>query len=209
MCGIAAGSKLYNVYKNYESNLDRGCFSTGVLLLDQESKSYVLKQPGIISIDQIKSYIKDNNLDIRYILMHSRAPTNTGEQEFNTKNNHPFSFVNHHVAHNGIITNFSSFDESKSCTVDSNIIPIHLHHGLSIADVYSKYEGLLTSWIYKSDTNEIFFVKAGSTLFYYKDYFSSTEFKDSIPVEDGEIYILKGKKFKLYQKFNYTNPFYV
>jgi len=209
MCGIAAGTKIEKVFELYSDNLTRGCFSTGVLFITSDNKTNIFKSPGSLTLEQLKCYIKANDLDINYILMHSRAPTNTGEQEFYSQNNHPFQFGDYYVAHNGIITNFKEFTESQTCTVDSNIIPVHLFHSESIVEVFSKYQGLLTCWVYKASTNQVYIVKAGSTLFVKDEYFSSTNFEGAREITDGTVHELIEGSYQLIDSFNYDNPYYV
>jgi glucosamine 6-phosphate synthetase-like amidotransferase/phosphosugar isomerase protein len=209
MCGIAAGAKLEKVYELYCNNLERGCFSTGVLFVTNDNKTNIFKSPGSLTLEQLECYVKANDLDIKYVLMHSRAPTNTGEQEFVSQNNHPFQFGDYYVAHNGIITNFKEFAESQTCTVDSNIIPVHLFHSENIVEVFDKYQGLLTCWIYKASTNQVFIAKAGSTLFVKDDYFSSTNFEGAQEIIDGTVHELIDEKYALIGNFNYENPYYV
>ena len=78
----------------------------------------------------------------------------------------------------------------------------------SLEKTYSRYEGLLTSWIVLGDT--VYVVKAGSSLWLDKDSFSSTEFENSKCVdEDGVIFKLTDNELTLTNKFNYTNPYFI
>ena len=209
MCGIAAGSELIKTFNLYSSNLHRGCFSTGVLLVDQDFKAWVLKQKGIASLLELQKFIESNNINVRYVLMHSRAPTNTAEHTFEDNNNHPFCSDELYVAHNGIITNFKSLNKDASLKVDSSIIP-NLVRKEGIHKAFEQMQGLLTCWMYDEREKEIYFVKAGSTLFYSEDgYFSSSRFENSNEVIDGSVYKLQDGSYSLVDKFEYCNPYYV
>lgn len=208
MCGIAAGSNLLKTFNLYSNNLYRGCYSTGVLIIDTDYKAWVLKTKGIASILELERYIHDNNINVMYILMHSRAPTNTTEQIFEKDNNHPFVYDDLYAAHNGIITNFKELNQNKAL-VDSSIIPVLVRKD-GLQKAFERMQGLLTCWLFDEKNKNIYIIKAGSTLNISEDgYFSSTVFEGSRPVEDGSILELKDNKFNLLEKFNYTNPYYV
>lgn len=213
MCGIAGSSNFEKAYNLYKLNLPRGSYSSGLMAIDTKSGAYfIYKQQNAFENKEKDSLIwkiEQSKNNYNYFLFHSRAPTNTNKIEFDAKQNHPFEYDGIYAAHNGIITNYKQFEESKDVTVDSNLIPIHLSKRFNIVDVYTKYQGLLTSWIYKGNNNTIYIVKAGSTLFCDQDSFCSTAFEKAELIDDGSVMLLKDNKFELIEKFEYINPYYV
>jgi glucosamine 6-phosphate synthetase-like amidotransferase/phosphosugar isomerase protein len=210
MCGIAAGSNLLKTFNLYSSNLYRGCYSTGILIVDfKNDKVWPLKYKGIVSILEIQNFIDKNNINVSYVLMHSRAPTNTSEHQFNEDDNHPFLYDELYAAHNGIITNFKILNKDSKLKVDSSIIPILVRND-GIAQAFEKMKGLLTCWLYDNNNKDIFFIKAGSTLFFDDEgYFSSSQFENSRPANDGNVFKLIEGKYHLIENFSYVNPYYV
>lgn len=146
--------------------------------------------------------------EFNYFLFHSRAPTNSTETKWSAKTTHPFQYEDCHVAHNGIITNFSSFEESKHCEIDSQIIPEHLVKTQSIVETFSRYEGLYTCWIVRGDKLQV--VKAGSSLWMSDDSFSSSKFDMARSIdENGVIFDFKDGKFEKSDTFAYTNIYFL
>ncbi len=94
---------------------------------------------------------------------------------------------------------------------DTAMIPYDLcwNNG-NFSQVYKKYKGLLTSWIYNSITGEIFLAKAGSSLHMDEDSFSSVQFEGSKSVDkDGIVFKFNGMGFEEHQTFEYNNPYFI
>lgn len=210
MCSIAGSSSIDKAYELYKLGLDRGYQSSGFLGVTKNNFK-LLKQKEVFELDYLKKEMKETEEFPIYCLFHSRAPTNTVSQDFDCTTTHPFSYKEWFVAQNGIIQNFKGFPDAKDFRVDSSIVPYHLHlHRGDISSVYEHYEGLLTSWIYNSISNEIFLVKAGSSLHMNEDSFCSVAFKGSKSVDkDGIVFKFNGMGFDEYQTFNYNNPYFI
>ncbi len=212
MCGIAGSSDFEKAFNLYRLNLTRGNYSSGLLALDLKSGSYfIYKQKKDFEIkdkDSLKLKVEMSRNDFNYFLFHSRAPTNSTETVWNAETTHPFIHDLCKVAHNGIITNFQQLNEGLNFKVDSQFIPYDLIRTQSISKTYSKFEGLLTSWIVWG--NKVHLVKAGSSLWMDKDSFSSTEFENSKYVdEDGIWFNLLDDGFQKAGSFTYTSPYFI
>ena len=210
MCSIAGSSSIDKAYELYKLGLERGYQSSGFLGVTRNNFK-LLKQKEVFELDYLKKEMKDTEEFPIYCLFHSRAPTNTVSQDFDYTTTHPFYYKEWFVAQNGIIQNFKTFPDAKDFKVDSSIVPYHLHlHKGDISSVYEHYEGLLTSWVYNSMTNEIFLVKAGSSLHIDEDSFSSVVFEGSNIVEkDGIVFKFNGTGFEVHSTFNYNNPYFI
>lgn len=204
MCGIAGSNVLEKAYKLYCDNLTRGSHSSGFLAFDEEGSISLLKVPGTLSLSDISQYKNS----FSYFLFHSRAPTNSTQVEWSDARTHPFIENNYYVAHNGIISNFKDFN-SLNYEVDSAIIPFLLNQaGGDIPSTYSKLYGLLSSWIYNKNTNQLHIVRGGSSLWADENSFSSVEFEGSSSLDDGS-YFLYNKKFTKIGDFTYENPYFL
>lgn len=216
MCGITGSSDFEKAYNLYRVNLQRGNYSSGLMAVDTKTGAFfVYKQKNPFDDKDKESLcwkIDKSCNDFNYFLFHSRAPTNSSETEWSAKTTHPFNngkYGKCHVAHNGIITNFKSLNKDESILVDSQLIPHDLvKFNLDIKETYSRYEGLLTSWIVNNE--QIFLVKAGSSLWMDEDSFSSSEFEGSKYIEeDGIWYTLKNNKFEKSGSFFYSSPYFI
>jgi predicted glutamine amidotransferase len=209
MCNICGSSSLEKAHTLYQEGLERGSFASGFLAYTK-NHFILLKQQKPFEYDYLQESIKSQIDEVPiYYLFHSRAPTNSSETSFNYNTTHPFNFGYYFVAHNGIIQNFKSFPSHSEFDVDSSIIPFHLHNNQGdIAKTYSAYQGLLTSWIYNTET--LYLVKAGSSLHRHKDSFSSKAFDKSTPLEEeGVIYEFIDTDFKVHSTFDYKNPYFL
>lgn len=209
MCNICGSSSLEKAHALYLSGLERGSFASGFLAYTK-NHFILLKQQNPFDYSYVLNNIKSQFEEFPiYYLFHSRAPTNSSENSFDYNSTHPFHFDYYFVAHNGIIQNFKTFPNHKEFDVDSSIIPFHLYQNQgNIAKTYSNYQGLLTSWIY--NTENLYVVKAGSSLHMYKDSFSSQAFdKSEIINEDGVVYEFTGLNFKVHSTFDYKNPYFL
>jgi predicted glutamine amidotransferase len=213
MCAITGSPNIEKAFNLYQEGLKRGHSSSGILFFNK--KDFVVKrQKEPFTLEYLQTVLTKMEGEPQYYLLHSRAPTNTTNQEFNEECSHPFNYKNYFVAHNGIITNFKDMPESKFRDVDSSVIPLHLYDTKGdFAKVYERYTGLLTSWVFNQTLNEAWVVKAGSSLFMDDDSFSSVQFEGSHPViKDGVVYKIctgNGTIFKEALQFEYNNPYFV
>jgi glucosamine 6-phosphate synthetase-like amidotransferase/phosphosugar isomerase protein len=213
MCAISGSSSINKAYELYKLGLDRGYQSSGFLGVTKNN-FVLLKQKEVFELDYLKQQLKETEEFPIYCLFHSRAPTNTTSQDFSPKTTHPFSYKHWFVGHNGIIQNFYDLNSYATCmafNTDSAMIPYHLcWTDGNFKQVYEKYKGLLTSWIYNSITGDIFLVKAGSSLHMNEDSFCSVAFEGSKSVDkDGIIFKFNGMGFEEYETFNYDNPYFI
>jgi len=209
MCNICGSSSLEKAHSLYQEGLERGSFASGFLAYTK-NHFVVLKQQNPFELSYLQNTLKDQIEEFPiYYLFHSRAPTNSSETSFDYNTTHPFHFGFYFVAHNGIIQNFKTLPHYSEFDVDSSIIPFHLHQNQGdIVKTYSAYQGLLTSWIY--DTESLYLVKAGSSLHMYKDSFSSKSFEKSEQIsKDGVVFEFTGLNFKEHSTFNYKNPYFL
>jgi len=211
MCGISGSNELEKAYNLYKLNLARGAHSSGMLAFGEKGL-FVHKVAGVINDEYIENahkLVKDSRQEHYYFLFHSRAPTNSTNTEWSPATTHPFKYENCWVAHNGILTNFNTFEESKHYQVDSQIIPEHLVNSNSITQTFSRYEGLFTCWVVWS--NQISIVKAGSSLWMDDHSFSSTQFDDAKCIEeDGVVFNYnKHNGFIKHSNFPYNNPYFI
>jgi predicted glutamine amidotransferase len=212
MCGIAGSNNFEKAFNLYELNLSRGSYSSGLMAVDTRTgSSFIYKQKKIFDPKQKDSLlwkIEQSRNDYNYFLFHSRAPTNSTETEWSAETTHPFKQDNCYVAHNGIITNFHTLNKNNLFKVDSQMIPHDLLKTFSIKGTYSKYEGLLTSWVVWGSA--IYVIKAGSSLWMDKDSFSSSKFDGAHCVEsDGVYFEFKQDYFSEVDTFNYTSPYFL
>lgn len=212
MCAISGSATIEKAFELYSNGLERGHYSSGALIICRND-TIVLKQQEPFTYDALKDATSKNaQRDVLYYALHSRAPTNVIQGEWNYDTTHPFDFESYYVAHNGIINNFNKFSEHIEFDVDSSIIPYHLHlNDGDISKTYSQYKGLLTSWIFDVSRNKFNLIKAGSSLFKDNNSFSSVTFSGATCIErDGIIFEL-GKDYNLYEvgDFDYTNPYFI
>jgi len=213
MCAISGSNNLEKAFALYKLNLQRGAQSSGMLAVGSRGSnvSRIANTYDEDYISHFKKQFAQSPFNYHYFLFHSRAPTNSTVTTWSQETTHPFassSGPDYLVAHNGIITNFSSFEESKHLTIDSQIIPEHLSKTQNIVETFSKYEGLFTCWIVNRDRIQL--VKAGSSLWMDENSFSSSKFEGAECVEDdGVIFDYKDGKFEKSGTFPYTNTYFI
>jgi len=204
MCGIAGSLESFDKgFRLYESNFDRGIFSSGILAIGKEH-FFLHKQEGVFNKDELENMMPGGSKKFYCFLFHSRAPTNT-TAEWSYATTHPFNHSTWFAAQNGIISNHAEFPEKHE--VDSELIPIHLT-SKSIKDTFEAYKGLLTSWVYNTVTGEVDIIKAGSSLYKDSDSFCTISFEGSEEVPDGTIWRFD-KRFEKKEDFNYHNPYFI
>jgi len=208
MCGIAGSINLEEAHKLYLENLDRGGFGSGFLATYQGSP-LVLKQKEIFDLEYLKEQCGGKNY--WYFLFHSRAPTNK-DSVWTVDTTHPFVYDGWHVAQNGIISNAEEFRSEYDFIVDTQIIPYHVFQNYgNIPEVYSRYTGLLTSWLYNSTSDFLYLAKAGSSLYINPNNksFSSKPFNGANVVEDGTLWSYLDNRWINTKQFTYNNPYFI
>lgn len=192
MCGIAGSTNKEKAFKLYQSNLDRGYYSSGSLIIDElkfcESKKV---QGQFKTVPILENLSNTNNL---YYLYHSRGPT-TETLTFEEKDNHPFLYRDWVVAHNGIISNFEALkskhfaNEIFETNTDSSIIPRMLYK-FGFKEGLSQLKGTFAIWTYNTTTGDIYIARSSCTLYanLQTGDFSSTQFEDSDMIKEGTVY---------------------
>ena len=189
MCGIAGSNNKERAFTLYQSNLSRGYYSSGVVIVDNNSQWSTYKREG-----QFERTI--NGFDkAQYYLYHSRGPT-TETKEFNPINNHPFFYGDWIVSHNGIISNFKALCEKYfpgdnfEGKTDSCIIPRLLSIKPIITEALEELQGTFALWMFNHNTKRCYITRNASTLFgnTYTGDFSSTAFDGSVPLKEGVVY---------------------
>jgi len=192
MCVIAGSNNKTRAFKLYQSNLNRGYYSSGTLLLNNSNQFSIQKTLGVYSAPFSESESES------YYLYHSRGPT-VETNQFVPENNHPFMYGDWVVAHNGVISNFKELcvqyfpQEDFTGKTDSCIIPRLLEENLKISTALEELEGTFAVWIYNKKFKTIYLARSASTLFanIYNGDFSSTEFERSISLKEGVIYAVQ------------------
>jgi len=192
MCGIAGSNNKDRSFKLYQSNLDRGYYSSGALILNKDNQPSIRKVLGVYNAPITES-VPEN-----YYLYHSRGPT-VETSQFIPEDNHPFSYGDWIVAHNGIISNFKELciqyfpQEDFTGKTDSCIIPRMLEENLKISTALEELEGTFALWMYNKKFKRTYVARSASTLFanMYNGDFSSTEFERSLPLDEGVIYAIQ------------------
>lgn len=199
MCGIAGSSDANTAFALYQSNLARGYYSSGEMIVGKDGKSYSIgKEHGVFKYP--RNLMENYNFPYSYTLYHSRGPT-TETGEFVPDNNHPFVYKDWIVAHNGIISNFEELckkyfpEEDFTGKTDSCIIPRMLSIK-PMKDALEELKGTFGLWIWTPYSNGAYICRSGVTLFanYENGDFCSTEFEGSEPLQEGYIYKIEGYK---------------
>jgi glucosamine 6-phosphate synthetase-like amidotransferase/phosphosugar isomerase protein len=192
MCGIAGSNNKDRSFKLYQSNLNRGHYSSGALILNKDNQPSIRKVLGVYNAPITES-VPEN-----YYLYHSRGPT-VETSQFIPEDNHPFSYGDWIVAHNGIISNFKELciqyfpQEDFTGKTDSCIIPRMLEENLKISTALEELEGTFAIWMYNKKFKRTYLARSANTLFanMYNGDFSSTEFERSLPLDEGIIYAIQ------------------
>ena len=155
MCGIAGyycfGSKrpTYDEIADiHRLNEVRGGTASGLGYFDSESGEFVMTKAPVGAADfhelkSVKRWLSDPLPN--HMIMHTRMPTQGSAA--NNDNNHPVFYGEWLVVHNGCISNdyglFEEFKAKRLAEVDSEAIPMTLHHAKTIPEALSIIDG---SW---------------------------------------------------------------
>jgi len=210
MCGIAGSKNKARAFEQYKSNLNRGYYSSGALALDINGSYEVHKSFGLFT-KPVDRHIS------QYFLYHSRGPT-VETKEFEPINNHPFTYGDWIVAHNGIISNFEQLCklyypyEDFTGSTDSCIIPRILEAKINVSDALEQLKGTYAIWAFNIKHKRTYLARSASTLFANKKTgdFSSTEFEDSISLDEGVIYAIQDYDCIVPAgKFKHKSPYFI
>lgn len=194
MCGIAGSTNTKKAFELYQSNLNRGAYSTGVMTIGgyEQACINIYKFKGVI--DRPEPEFPKFKVPVQYTLYHSRAPT-VETNGYVGANNHPFEYGDWIIAHNGIISNFEKLWSTYGIgdptgKTDSCIIPRMLDREFTIGETLEKLEGTFALWMYNKSRKELFITRSSNTLFadMKTGDFSSTEFEGSTALEEGLVY---------------------
>ena len=215
MCGIAGSNNKEKAFKLYQSNLDRGFYSSGSIVLDDAGMWACDKALGQFTEPSEPACIPAIHTEGVYYLYHSRGPT-TETKEFLRLNNHPFFFGEWIVAHNGIISNFVKLCEEHFPTLDyydktdSCVIPRVLN--LFGLQGLSKLEGTVAIWAYNMRTKNTYVARNSCTLYANVETgdFCSTMFENSVMLDEGAIYkIVDNKRIVKETTFKTKSPYFI
>jgi glucosamine 6-phosphate synthetase-like amidotransferase/phosphosugar isomerase protein len=210
MCGIAGSNNPKKAFELYQSNLNRGCYSSGLMSVGGQREDFfeISKTLGTFNYEC--------TAPARYTLYHSRGPT-VETKQFNPNHNHPFTYKGWIVAHNGIVSNFEKLakeyfpEEDFTGATDSCIIP-RLIHKLGLGPGLSKIEGTFAIWAYDTLYCSLYLVRNSCTLYANIDTgdFSSTKFEDSKLLLESCIYKLENNKLvELLTKIESKSPYFI
>jgi glucosamine 6-phosphate synthetase-like amidotransferase/phosphosugar isomerase protein len=204
MCGIAGGFSREQAFKLYESNLDRGKFSAG-LLIAKNGKPTVIKSPEPFKLENVP-------VDQDIYLFHSCAPTGKNDG-YTPLNVHPFCVNGVYVAHNGIITNADKlahtynidYSVESASFVDSYVIPYIIAHNRKpdsylwrdvILRSLKELRGTFGLWIHVEGCT--FICRCGSTLYInaVDGSFSSSPQLGYTLIPDGRLYQVVAKRIQ-------------
>lgn len=216
MCGIAGSSNKERAFDLYRSNLDRGYYSSGALVVDDLSLSRVTKKEGQFVEPVEPPNVPCVHVEGLYYLYHSRGPT-TETISFLEKDNHPFYCNSWYAAHNGIISNFENLktehfsDEYFESTTDSSIIP-KIIDKFGIDKGISLLEGTFAVWVYNIATNKIYLARNSCTLYanVKTGDFSSTKFENSVLLEEHTLYEINNyKEINILSNFTSKSHYFI
>jgi len=223
MCGIAGSINKATAFKLYQSNLNRGFYSSGSIVLDDLNMWVCKKVLGQFKDSVEPACVPGIHTEGLYYLYHSRGPT-VETKGFNEEDNHPFFYDDWIVAHNGIISNFEKLskehypgvdftDKTDSCIIPRMLSLFGIEYGPE------KLEGTFAFWAYNIRTNNLYLVRNSCTLFanLATGDFSSTEFENSIPLEEGKLYCIdyskqqltQNTRLKIKRTFSFKSPYFI
>jgi len=216
MCGIAGSNNSLQAFTLYKSNLDRGFYSSGSIVLDDLGLWLCEKALGQFNRPSKPASIPGIHADGIYYLYHSRGPT-TETKDFVKDNNHPFFYGDWIVAHNGIVSNFADLcekyfsDVDPSTQTDSCIIPRVINE-FGLIEGLTKLEGTLAIWAYNVRTNQLYIARNSCTLYanVITGDFCSTMFEGSTMLDENVIYkIVNTNSIMAESKFRSKSPYFI
>lgn len=194
MCGIAGSTSLEYLQLCHQENIKRGCQSYGKLSLIRH-KDHVITS----CFRAIKEQPTFKELNVpqtqTFYLLHTRAPTNYSSQDPRYYQTHPFYSDPWFVAHNGILTRFpEKYRNIQQKYVDTEIIARELSYQYyqtkstenSLINTFTLFgefsNNLFSCWIYNRITQDLYLVKAGSSLYILEENNGNmSTFSTSIP----------------------------
>lgn len=226
MCGIFGSSNYKTYIKLYEKNRQRGDFAYGSIMVDNDIHA-TIKSAGVFKLSS-KLYLslsnnkKKNFTDFKNYLGHSQAPTSS-IRKYAHETTHPFTTLNWHVAHNGVISNEAEIREmvkryKSTNKVDSSLIPALVDQftkkskdeSKSICSALSLLKGNFGLWIFNSKNHNVYLARSGSTVFadFLTNDFSSSKFSKFKPIDEGVLYLQTQEGLTSVGEFKSNSPFY-
>jgi glucosamine 6-phosphate synthetase-like amidotransferase/phosphosugar isomerase protein len=221
MCGIFGSPKIERVKDLYATNFERGTFCSSFVSLLDLNKQEIIKQKGKLD---------DVNLQGRYFIGHTQAPT-SAKRDWDPETSHPFSSISWSVVHNGVLTNHRDiinqyidsdlFDKSEN-PVDTSVIPKLLQYFTEsrstgeeltapeiIKSTLDQLQGTFAVAIVDTDCNDVYIARQGSILHYNDEGEFSTMSKEGFRVlPEGVIMMLNDfKTWKVVGTFTTRSPF--
>ena len=215
MCGIYGALSRKDFLKLRDVNKKRGDFCNSFLMVNNDQFE-VHKVPFTA-----KAYSFPRKTKYDLYLGHTQAPTSS-KRVFTPVTSHPFVYENWFIAHNGVLTNFKKLKE-EFCPewenpVDSSIIPFllyitqqHIKDPVkAISSTLELLEGNFGLWMWDADTKTTYLAKCGVTLYarLLDNMFSTVQFSDFEPLEDGTIYQLTHEGITEVGSFDCESPFF-
>ena len=227
MCGIFGSTDLERFKTLYNLNKDRGSFAYGSMLLREGEEPIIQRSEG----DRLQ--LKESSA--RYYMGHTQGPT-SAQRDFDPSTSHPFKYLGWHIAHNGVLSNSKVLAEQYKVDnpVDSAIIPKMVWDEYqniwdidiwkfeleqrAIRAVCEKLEGTFSCWLHNNDTNHVYLVRCGSTLFANRKTggFSSAQAECMEPLDDNSIYRvfhdadpIQSLKIEKVGHFDSHSPFFI
>lgn len=223
MCGIAGAINKDKAFALYQLNLDRGFYSSGSIVLDDLGMWVCEKTLGEFKEPSEPACVPGIHTEPTYHLYHSRGPT-VETKKFNEVDNHPFFYGAWIVAHNGIISNFEKLakehfpSENLEGRTDSCIIPRMLEL-FGIDNGPEKLEGTFAFWAYNIHSKNLYLVRNSCTLYvnWITGEFSSTEFENSVALEEGKLYQInyeidhntQDARIKCIGQYKFNSPYFI
>ena len=188
MCGIVGSFKRKDGFKMYEQNLSRGFYSSSVTAIFKDGVQ-VIKKLGALEFEDIPG-------NAQYYLFHSRGPT-VETDEFNWDDNHPFTYGNFMVSHNGIIENADAL-YGGLIGVDSRVVPFLIDQKFrecnnrsdAIRQTLNQLQGTFSLSIFDTARKNISIVRHDTTLFYKGAEFSSSNPGSFTEVPQDTIFVI-------------------
>jgi len=227
MCGIFGSNDKERFLTLYDLNRKRGTFSTSLVIFTTSGDMVVHRWSGTISVKEARKEL-EKSIGVKFTpffyLGHTQAPTSS-KRKFSRETSHPFNTNNWLVAHNGVLTNFddikSEFSPKWRNPVDSSIIPYVLDKvneagegQLSVLECIvnglSLLQGTFGLWIANTSNRGIYLARCGSTLYanLVDNDFSSIEFKNSEPLDEGVVYEVTQEGLTSVATFDFNSPFF-